>query len=128
MGVDETLLKGYQLIFDLFYQDRVVVKMRPYDGVPDFRLVGNLNKEFLRDDISSIIHKYGTAPVSKWKTLAQVASIPPEERPKEAKATKGAAIELALQNLFDVYREMELLAQSVVYPEIAVTPIAIYRE
>lgn len=44
------------------------------------------------------------------------------------KPQQGSSIGLGLQNLFDNYRELELIAQSVVFPEIAVTPIAIYRE
>jgi hypothetical protein len=30
--------------------------------------------------------------------------------------------------MFNSIRELELLAQSVVYPEIAITPIALYRQ
>ena len=93
----------------------------------DFPLVGNLNKEYLRDDISSIIYKYSTAPASEWTIFGQVASIPPKKR-NMPQITTGSDIEIALHDLFNAYRDIEVSAQSVVYPEIAITPIAIYRE
>lgn len=40
----------------------------------------------------------------------------------------GNQIENAFQQMFDEYRKIESMAQSVTYPEIAITPIAIYRE
>lgn len=127
-GFDENMRSGLILFFDMFYKDRITIKSMPYEDNSDFRFVGNLNPKYLRDDISSIIYKYGTAPISKWTIFAQVASIPPSDRSNEAIEMQGAPIESALQGIFDAYREFELLAQSVMYPEIAITPIAIYRE
>lgn len=126
--MDEAKLNGLKLLLDVFYQDRIVIKMLPFADCPDFCLVGNLKKHFLRDNISSIIHKYSTAPVSEWTVFAQVASIPPKDRSNNGYNTGGTAIEAALQGMFNSVRELELLAQSVVYPEIAITPIAIYRQ
>ena len=60
--------------------------------------------------------------------FCQIASIPPENRHSETINTTGSEIEKALQNVFDAYRKIENLAQSTNYPEIAVTPIAIYRD
>jgi len=128
MTLDKSTIDGFKLFFDLFYKDRVVIKMLPFEDYPDFRLVGNLKTDFLRENISSIIYKYGTAPVSEWTIFAQVASIPPKGRSKIENKIGGADIEVALQQMFNAFREVELLAQSVVYPEIAITPIAIYRE
>jgi hypothetical protein len=125
--LDKSMIDGFKLFFDTFYKDRVVIKMIPFDNFPNFRLVGNLNKQFLRDDISSIIYKYGTAPVSEWTIFAQIASIPPEDRSNVTPTMAGGQIEVALQSMFDMYRNVEIMAQSVVYPEIAITPIAIYR-
>ncbi len=127
-SLDENLRKGFLLFFDLFYKDRVVIKTMPYNENSNFRFVGNINKSFLRDDISSIIYKYGTAPVSEWTIFGQIASIPPEDRSHENVEMQGSNIEDGLQVVFNVYRGIELMAQSVKHPEIAITPIAIYRE
>jgi hypothetical protein len=128
MSIDESLLKGLKVFFDIFYKDRVVIKMLPFEDFSDFRLVGNIKSDFLREDIASIIYKYGTAPVSEWTIFAQVASIPTKDRSKVKNIFGSSAIESALTQMFDAFREVELMAQSVVYPEIAVTPIAIYRD
>ena len=128
MGMEKETINGFKLFFDTFYKDRIVIKLMPFENYPDFRLVGNLNKEFLRDDISSITYKYSTSPVSEWIIFGQIASIPPEIRPEDSQTMVGGDIEIAIHTLFNSYREIEALAQSVVYPEIAITPIAIYRE
>jgi len=129
MTLDKSMIEGFKLFFDLFYKDRVVIKMITFEDYPDFRLVGNLKADFLRENISSIIYKYGTAPVSEWTIFAQVASIPPKDMSKIENEIGGADIGIALQQMFNAFREVELLAQSsVVHPEIAITPIAIYRE
>lgn len=127
--LDKSMIEGFKTFFDLFYKDRVVIKMLPFEDYPDFRLVGNLKSDFLRENISSIIYKYGKAPISEWTIFAQVASIPPKDRSKIENKISGTDIEVALQQMFNAFQEVELLAQSeVVYPEIAITPIAIYRE
>lgn len=125
--MDKKMIDGFQMFFDTFYKDRVVIKMLPFENKTDFILVGNLNEKYLRDDISSITYKYGTAPISEWTIFCQVASMPPKER-EVPQITTGSEIESGIQGIFDAYRTIESLAQSVVYPEIAITPIAIYRE
>jgi hypothetical protein len=128
ISIDKSMVEGFKLFFDTFYRDRVVIKMMPFEEFSNFRLVGNLNKQFLREDISSIIYKYGTAPVSEWTIFGQIASIPPEDRSNISTTMAGGQVELALQSMFDVFRNIEIMAQSVVYPEITITPIAIYRD
>lgn len=127
MALDKSMVEGFKLLFDTFYKDRIVVKFLPFKQHPDFRFVGNLRNECLRDDISSIIYKYGTAPISKWTIFAQVASIPPKDISNVNLTMAGSEIELALHGMFNAFREIEKMAQSVVFPEIAITPIAIYR-
>lgn len=125
---DKEMRKGMTHFINMFYQDRVVIKIIPYREYPDFRFVGNVNKIYLRDDIESIIYKYGTAPVSDWTIFGQIASVPSENGSNQMFNMTGNQIENAFQQMFDAYRKIENMAQSVTYPEIAVTPIAIYRE
>ena len=75
--MDTKMIDGFQIFFDTFYKGRVVIKMLPFENNTEFILVGNLNEKYLRDNISSIIYKYGTAPTSEWTIFCQVASIPP---------------------------------------------------
>ena len=128
MEMDKSLLKGLRVFFDTFYKDRVVIKMLPFEDYSDFRLVGNIKNDFLREDITSIIYKYGTAPESEWTIFAQVASIPAKDRSKVKNMFGSSAIESALNQMFEAFREVELMAQSAHYPDIAITPIAIYRD
>ena len=46
MTLDKSIIEGFKLFFDLFYKDRVVIKMIPFKDYPDFRLVGNLKEYF----------------------------------------------------------------------------------
>jgi hypothetical protein len=128
LKIEHWMKEGLELFFDTFYKNRIVVKLIPFNDYPDFRFVGNLNKRFLRDDISSIIYKYGTAPVSEWTIFGQIASIPPKNRSSIKPEIGGSELEVAIQKMFDSLREVEIIAQSVVYPEISITPIAIYRD
>lgn len=128
LKLDPEWIKGFSVFFDTFYKDRVVIKLVPYSSDPSFRLVGNLNVDFLRDPIESITYKYGTSPTSSWTMFGQVAAIPPLEGWQPLSLIGGAQIEAAFQNMFDQMRQVEIMAQSVVHPEVAVTPIAVYRE
>lgn len=114
--MDKPTLEGLKVVIDTFYKDRVVVKMMPFENSPGFRLVGNLDRRFFCDDLPSIIYKYGTAPVSEWMLFAQIASIPIKGHTNTAPIMEGSAIEVALQAMFDALREIEIMAQSVVYP------------
>lgn len=60
--------------------------------------------------------------------FAQVSAIPPQILLESQPATIGSAIDLAVQNVFSAFRGFEQLAQSIVFPEIAITPIAVYRD
>jgi hypothetical protein len=128
MSLDKDTVEGMKLILDLFYKDRVVIKVLPFPDISDFRLVGNLDRAFLRDDIDSITYKFGTAPLSEWVAFGQIAALPPEERPPEPLPTSGADMDLAMEKVFAGLRQLELMVGSVVYPEIAFSPIAVYRE
>lgn len=128
LQLEKRVLKGLQLFMDVFYGDRIIIKMVPYEGNSDFRLVGNLVHLFLRDQIESITYKYGTSPVNEWTMLAQVAAVPTAGEHAPIPMLGGSEMETALHQMFESARELERMAQSVVWPEVSVTPIAIYRE
>ncbi len=128
LSLDHNLVNGIQLIFSLFYKGRIVLKLIPFQGHPNFRLVCTLDPRFLRETIDGIIFKYGTNPTQRWRMLAQVADIPSSAPAKMREDFLGASIEVGLQKVFESFRGLEALAQTVAYPEISVTPIALYRD
>jgi hypothetical protein len=127
-GVDENMLKFVKHLVDTFFKDRITVKMTPFDECPEFRFAGPLKRDNLRDNIHDIIFKFGTAPNHPWYMFAQVASIPRQSEEAFTTVHAGNALEAQFQQVFDNMREIEKLGLSVAHPEIAVTPIAIYRE
>ena len=126
--LDKKMLEGFKLFITKFYNDRIILKMLPYETLPDLRFTGVLKEDYLRDQIDNITYKYGSVPEDNWHMLAQIASIPKSEDLRTPLDTlTGSTIEMAMHKLFDSMREMDELAFCVKYPEIAVTPIAIYR-
>ncbi len=120
-------------IIEHFYQrdtsspSRITFKIMPNESQPDFRLVGDLQPEFLRENIDSIIYKYGSAPATPWHMFAQIAAIPSQHQSGVNMQGTGSEVEMALHKGFDALRGFERSGISVSYPEVAVTPIAIYR-
>lgn len=127
-ALDRQLVDGLKLVFDIFYKDRISIEVWPFRELPDFRLRGPLQERFLRDSIRDIIFKFGTSPVADWTVFAQISAIPPQTPSESPSPTAGSAIDLAIRNVFSRFRGFEQLAQSIVFPEIAITPIAVYRD
>jgi hypothetical protein len=115
------------VLIDNFYKDRIVFKSVPFKNQPEFRFVGTLNPLYLREKIEDIIFKYGTAPRERWYLFAQIASIPTKDKENLDISASENSIEMAMQQVFDALRGVEKEGLSISFPEIAVTPIAIYR-
>ncbi|MBA2871036.1 hypothetical protein HNQ85_001306 [Anoxybacillus calidus] len=111
-----------------FFQNRIVFKCVPFINNPDFRFAGPLNPSFLRERIEDLIFKYGTAPKDEWYMFAQIASIPHSAENTIDISEHQNEIEKGLQQVFDALRVMEKSGLSISFPEISVTPIAIYRQ
>ena len=129
LRIPEWQLKGLLNFIEVFYKGRLILKLVPFPDDPNIRVVCNLDTGCLRDDAESILFKYGTAPVAAWTLFGQIASVPPEGyKPFSLKDVLGGQIDQALEKTFESLRGMEQMALSVGYPEIAVTPVAVYRE
>lgn len=120
--------KALEVFLKNFYSNRIVIKNIPYIKKPNFRFVGTLNEIYLRESIENIIYKYGTAPQDEWYMFAQIASIPNSENTQFEMTYNQNNLESGLQKVFDVLRDFEKSGLSISFPEIAVTPIAIYRQ
>lgn len=112
---------------NIFYKNKIIFKMVPFDNT-ELGFTGPLKSTYLREDIYDIIYKYGTSPTSKWTMLAQIASIPTLSDVQTISPAGHNQFEQALKEAFDSLRGMENMGFKVSYPEIGITPIAIYRE
>jgi hypothetical protein len=125
--MSEDTAKGLATIIDMFYGERLVIKILPYEDA-DVRIVGPLRPEYLRDSLDDIRYKYGSAPTGKWKLFGQISSIPNVNSPIDSRQQYSSNnIEGAMGAMFEKLRVIERLF-GVSFPEIAVTPIALYRE
>lgn len=127
-NIPKDIKKALQVFLKNFYGDKVVIKNIPFVERPNFRFVGTLNKLYLRESIENIIYKYGTAPQDEWYMFAQIASIPNKNSDEVEMSFNQNELEKALQTVFDALRDIEKSGLSISFPEIAVTPIAIYRQ
>lgn len=125
--LDTQLHKDIMKLLDKFYRDRLIIRLMPFDD-GDIRIVGPLRESYLRDSISDIRFKYGFSPRDDWTVFAQVAAIP-EAGSATANFAQNFTVDLeaAIEQLFGAATDIEAM-QRIAYPEIAVTPIAIYRE
>jgi hypothetical protein len=128
LALSKEFISGLGVVFDVFYRDRIVIKIRPLEQSPVGTFAGVLRPEFLREPIGTIVYKYGPAPATPWRMLAQVASIPREGQEITVPPKTGGEIEQSMMTVFDSMKEVQAQVQSVSFPEIAVTPIALYRE
>lgn len=70
-------IEGLSTIMKHFYKNNLILKINPFPSDIFLRFIADLDKEFLRNPIESIIFKYGTAPVSDWYVFGQISSIFP---------------------------------------------------
>lgn len=121
---------------DVFYGDVVQSTVENREGV---RFVGVLNREHLREAIRDLIFKYGSHLQGDWTLLAQVTRIPePEDVADGADslasltsndpASKFSSISDAMATMVNELNAFQEFMGSVTYPDIAVSPIALYRE
>jgi hypothetical protein len=125
-------------LFDTFYNDVILISLTNSSKVV---FMGLLDRQHLREDIRSLIFKYGARPQGDWTMLAQVCSIPGRKETfvdEETAHISEALEELLLDNrknwsefitdLLERLNEFQEQMGTVVFPNISVSPIAIYRE
>lgn len=126
--LDDRLVHDLKKIFDTFLRDRLVIKVLPFPEDPNIRIVGPLQFDYLRERLENIRFKFGSSPVEEWTVFGQIAAVPQEHEIRVNLDLKYSnQIDLALERMFASLREVEDNFR-VTYPEIAITPIAIYRD
>jgi len=119
------------VVIDTFYQDAMRVRIT---NEQDCGFIGPLSRQHLREDLSNLIYKYGSNPEGEWTMLAEVSRIPLPGESLEGTLNQELALEEgdSISNLFNkmitVFNILQELFGSVSYPEVAVSPIAVYRE
>ncbi len=124
-------MKEMNTVIDTFFKDTIRVNITNPQGC---EFVGPLAREHLREDIRDLIYKYSSAPPGEWVMLADIARVPdPEDSEEDAimehigDVGEGSVARQIGQALGMLNGFQELLG-SVSYPEVAVSPIAVYRE
>jgi hypothetical protein len=124
-------MKEMSTVIDTFFKDTIRVNIT---NAQDCEFVGPLAREHLREDIRDLIYKYSSAPPGEWVMLANIARVPdPEDSEEEAilerlvEVGEGSVARQMGQAMSMLYAFQELFG-SVSYPEVAVSPIAVYRE
>lgn len=124
-------MKEIATVVDTFFKDSIRVKITNMQGC---EFVGPLAREHLREDIRDLIYKYSSAPTGEWVMLADIGRVPsPEDSEEEAimerlEEVGGGSVSSQMGKAIGMLNGFQELFGSVSYPEVAVSPIAVYRE
>lgn len=118
-------------MIETFYKDAIRVRVT---NEQDYSFIGPLTREHLREDLGALIYKYGSNPKGEWSMLAEVSRIPlPGDSPQlsldeamDAEDTNSVSV--MLDQINTAFNGLQEIMGSVSYPDIAVSPVAVYRE
>ncbi len=126
--MDDRYVSNLMKILNIFVKDRLIIKSMPFADDPNIRIVGPLQAFHLRDSLNDIRFKFGSSPSVEWTVFGQIAAVPPKnELRTQPSLVFSNDIEGAMNTVFDSLRGIEDQFR-VTYPEIAITPIAVYRD
>ncbi len=126
-------------LLDVFYGDMVVVRLT----ADELTVEGPLRREFLREDIITLTYKYGSEPQGTWQLLGLVTKVPEkqeglddllegldEESRQAATIAPGGfgALSDAFHVVLHLMGNLQMAVGTVTYPNVGITPIALYRE
>lgn len=124
-------MKEMNTVIDSYFKDSIRVKITNAQGC---EFIGPLAREHLREDIRDLIYKYSSAPEGEWVMLADIARVPsPDNSEEEAimermEEIDGGSVSSQMGKALGMLNGFQELFGSVSYPEVAVSPIAVYRE
>lgn len=123
------MVADLDLVLKTFVRHETIIKVMPFPDQPDARVVASLDVTgALRTSLETLVFRFGSAPRKRWRLFGQIAAAPlSTDKPYAYGGTLGPEIDAAFQKMFDSLRSFEAMVGSVVYPEISVTPIALYR-
>jgi hypothetical protein len=126
-----------QLLFLLkeLFGDTVVMKCRPFG---DCAFIAKVNPVWLRDDIRSLLFRFGALPSDPWTIVGQIARVARvDDSTADDSNASGDNIEAsnevgetrpedAFEGAFNAVNGLQEFA-SLSYPDVAITPFAVYR-
>ncbi|CAN5877511.1 hypothetical protein BH18ACT11_BH18ACT11_12480 [soil metagenome] len=123
------------MLLETFFEDAIRVEMI---NAQDCGFVGPLTREHLREDVRGLIYKHGSRPRGEWAMLAEISRIPqPSEASEDVMSEliasmqnqeSGKSISNEIDKVVTVFNAFQEFMGSVSYPDIAVSPVAVYRE
>jgi hypothetical protein len=138
--LDEEFVKGMKIFLDTFAQDRLTFRLVPFDLFNEFQILAHLKSKYIIDgDFESIIYTYGARPNVKITTFGIITSCPSAEdnridpsdefRYLDEKELKPEQIfDKAFRHVFSTFEGFDKFFHVPIYPKVAISPIAIYRE
>lgn len=140
-NIENKQVESLKTLLSKFFKDRLILKLIPFLDKTHLRFVGILDENNLRENIGSIIFKYGSAPEVEWSVLGQISWIPPKNHNPEIIFEENTInpfdidlvtrnnlnMEIFFEEGFNKIRGLDS-ALSPKFPYVIFTPIAIYRE
>ena len=121
-------LKEAANLISQLYGDMIRVKIFPFfESNPERVLIGTADRTFFRYLPNTLTNLYGPVVDAGWVSILQINKGEPYTLGKLV-SNSGNKIEDSLEQLADYLSSLGTLTQSVTFPAIAITPIAIYRE
>lgn len=134
---NNSLFGELKILVDAFFEDSIQITVTNAQGIS---FIGPVNREHLREDIRNLIFKFGSKPQGEWGMLAQItrtlssqraASLQLETSVVELEELPAEDIQTAssvLNEVLDAMNSFQEFMGSAAYPDVSVSPIAVYRE
>jgi hypothetical protein len=138
--LDETFIERVKIFLDTFTPNRLNFRLLPFDIFPEFQILANLKSEYLvNGDFENLIYTYGSRPNIKLSVFGIISSCPQPRDNRidhndefvgynDEELTAEMTYNRAFRSVFSSFENFEKFFFVPIYPKIAVSPIAIYRE
>lgn len=127
LQIDRRIQEGIPLVIKELLGEKLLVSANPFCVDSGFNFVGVLRPEFLREEMSTLLVKYGSMPSEPWRVCCQVASLSPNSR-KESKWGEVGQLRQSFSKMFASLRGIDATMQPYGPKDVTVTPIAVYRQ
>ncbi len=125
--IDKQIQEGIPLVIRELLGEKLFISANPFGSECGFNFVGVLRPEFLREEVSNLLFKYGSLPSESWRICCQVASLSPNSR-RESEQGEVGQLRKSFSKMFASLRGIDAIMQPYGPRDITVTPIAVYRQ
>ncbi|KAB8162402.1 hypothetical protein FKV24_018400 [Lysobacter maris] len=126
LQIDRNIQDGLSLVIKELIGEKILLRVI-FDCI-DTKFVGVLDPSLMREDMGSVLIKYGSRPAENWRVFCQVASLRPNTNQDSSISAADEGIHMALLKLFDAVRAVDKTAMPYSPSDITITPIAVYRQ